>query len=244
MYGYGYRYNSGLVIGAGGGAPFVNTKSIIFDGTDDYIDCGVPSNINSLPNLSISCWFKTNTTATSNIVGSDSQSSGRRFLLQALSSSGMKVRLLYFKTPSTFGTIQSTTNINDGLWHHVLAVNNGTNMLLYLDGILESSNTDGGIIQTAVNVPLNIGRRAYLGSYGNFAGNVDEVAIWGTDQSSNIATLSTAPTVDLADLNPISWYRNGDGVTAFPTIPDVIGSNNGTAYNENEATMIVSDVPL
>ena len=243
MYGYGYRYNSGLVIGAGGGAPFANISSLSFDGVDDYVDCGVPSNINSLPNLSISCWFKTTTTTSSNIIGSDTNGSGRRFLLQALSSSGMKVRLLYFKTTTTFGTIQSTSNINDGNWHHVLAVNNGTNMFLYLDGILESSNSDGGIIQTAVNVPLNIGRRAYLGVYGNFAGNIDEVAIWGTDQSSNIATLSTAPTENLSSLNPLAWYRNGDG-DVYPTITDNgSGGNNGTMTNM-DAGDIVSDVPL
>ena len=35
----------------------------------------------------------------------------------------------------------------------------------------------------------------------------------------------------------------GDGITAFPTIPDVIGTNDGTAYNENESTMVVPDVP-
>ena len=37
MYGYGYRYNNGLVVGAGGGAPFANTKSLDFDGVDDYV---------------------------------------------------------------------------------------------------------------------------------------------------------------------------------------------------------------
>jgi hypothetical protein len=37
MYGYGYRYNSGLVVGAGGGAPFLNTYSTSFDGVDDYV---------------------------------------------------------------------------------------------------------------------------------------------------------------------------------------------------------------
>ena len=203
-----YRANMGVQTTA----PFINAYSTLFDGTDDYVDCGVPSNINSLPNISISCWFKTTTTATSYIVGSDSQSSGRRFLLSTVNSSGIKIRFLYFTNPATasFNLILSTTNVNDGNWHHVLAVNNGTDMFLYLDGILENSNTDGGINAAQPNTPLNIGRRSYLGSYGNFAGNVDEVAIWGTDQSANIATLSTAPTVDLTDLNPIAWYRNGD----------------------------------
>ena len=41
MYGYGYKINSGLVVGAGGGgAPFTNTYSLDFDGVLDYVNIG------------------------------------------------------------------------------------------------------------------------------------------------------------------------------------------------------------
>jgi hypothetical protein len=58
MYGYGYRYNSGLVVGAGGGAPFANTKSLLFDGIDDYIELGSLSHLQNATEYSISSWFK------------------------------------------------------------------------------------------------------------------------------------------------------------------------------------------
>ena len=38
MYGYGYKINSSLVVGSGGGgAPFANTYSLEFDGVDNYV---------------------------------------------------------------------------------------------------------------------------------------------------------------------------------------------------------------
>ena len=60
---------------------------------------------------------------------------------------------------------------------------------------------------------------------------------------TEIVTLSTAPTVNLTDLNPIAWYRMGDGDT-YPTITDNgSGGNDGTMTNM-DAGDIVSDVPL
>jgi len=63
MYGYGYRYNSGLVIGAGGGAPFANTKSLSFDGVDDYVKIGTQS-LGITAAISLSAWVKIPTTNT------------------------------------------------------------------------------------------------------------------------------------------------------------------------------------
>ena len=60
MYGYGYRYNSGLVIGAGGGSPFVNTYSLDFDGVDDYVQTSASTS----GNITLAAWVNCNGTYT------------------------------------------------------------------------------------------------------------------------------------------------------------------------------------
>ena len=72
---------------------------------------------------------------------------------------------------------------------------------------------------------------------------MDEVGIFNTAEPiANLWDGSGIPT-DLTDLNPIAWYRNGDGDT-YPTITDNgSGGNNGTMTNMT-AGSIVSDVPL
>ena len=44
-------------IPAGGGAPFLNTYSLDFNGVDDYVDCGVISTLQSATEFTMSCWL-------------------------------------------------------------------------------------------------------------------------------------------------------------------------------------------
>ena len=49
-----YRGN----IGVQTSAPFANTKSIYFDGSDQYLNIGAPSVLSNTSNFSISLWVK------------------------------------------------------------------------------------------------------------------------------------------------------------------------------------------
>ena len=89
---------------------------------------------------------------------------------------------------------------------------------LSLQGIIDFTVPGGGNAGKAIHVKA--------------INSIPDLSIYGIGQ----------PT-DLTNLSPVAWYRMGDGITSFPTIPDVIGTNDGTAYNENESTMVVPDVP-
>jgi hypothetical protein len=87
------------------------------------------------------------------------------------------------------------------------------------------------------------------GSYtsGSFMQNgckVDEMAIWNSDQSSNISNIyNSGSTFNLSGLTapPIHWWRMGDGDT-YPTIQDNVGSAHFVMYNMTAAD-IVTDSP-
>ena len=73
---------------------------------------------------------------------------------------------------------------------------------------------------------------------------VDEVAIWSTDESANIAAIyNSGVTQDLSLLAspPVNWWRMGDDDT-FPTLTDNIGTLDFTMTNMN-AGDIVNDTP-
>ena len=73
---------------------------------------------------------------------------------------------------------------------------------------------------------------------------VDEVAIWSTDESANVAAIyNGGVTHDLSLLTstPVNWWRMGDGDT-FPTLADNIGTLDFTMTNMN-AGDIVNDTP-
>ena len=79
-------------------------------------------------------------------------------------------------------TIQSTTTINDGNWHHIAATRLKTSglMLLYVDGVQEASSTG---ITTNVTSLLSASDM-HLGSIQTgpayFTGQLDEVRMWST----------------------------------------------------------------
>ena len=67
-----------------------------------------------------------------------------------------------------------------------------------------------------------------------FDGEMDEVAIFSSDQSANAATIyNTGTPTDLTSLSPTSWWRMGEQATFSTnwTVPDQIASNNGTSAN-------------
>lgn len=218
---------------------FSNTQSTEYDGVDDYVDIGNPTNLTTITNISISAWFKTTSTVDGLvIVGSDDATNGRRYILRTKSSSGMKLRFMSFSSNSVFTDIIGTTNINDGNWHHVMAINDGTNLKLYVDGSLDNSNTNGHAINTTFATPdINIGRRTYSGNENYFDGKIDEVAIWGNDQSAIASAIGSSP-VDLSSYSPLGWWRfEGSGTTATDSGS---GGNDGTLTN---GVVRSSDVP-
>ena len=256
MYGYGYKYTSGLVVGSGGAPtppPFVNTKSLLFDGVNDYVDCGSASYLNGLTEFSVSAWFNLTTAADNKCILADwnyNSSPFGHFTIQTTNTLGGEFRLMFFiKAASDVGNnyIKTSARIcTEATWYNITATYNAGVCKMYINGV-EAVVGLFGTIPTALTTQdgnLNIGRFPGIGR--NWNGNIDEVAIYNYALSDTdaLAIGGTVPTdLSLLATPPTNWYRMGDLVTAFPTIPDVIGTNDGTAFNENEATMVVPDVP-
>jgi hypothetical protein len=203
MYGYGYRYNSGLVVSAGGGAPFVNTYSLSFDGVDDFVGVDTIGFLNNATTLSFSGWVKK---TSGNAVGFESYiGATNRIILYWWTNN-----IVYFgvRNGSTSPAASSSLTIYD--WNHIAGTFDGaTNTIkLYINGVLADTQT-GQPSSTSANVGSNFKIGISNGStYNN--GNIDEVSLYDKVLTQEeITSISAAPT-DLTSLNPIAWYRNGD----------------------------------
>ena len=73
-------------------------------------------------------------------------------------------------------TIQSTTTVNDGNWHHVVAERQGTTIRVYVDGNLETSLT--GTHSGALNANANITFGGDLVNGIFYPGALDDVRIY------------------------------------------------------------------
>lgn len=218
---------------------------------------------------SIAFWFKAGTSSNQNqtvfYFGSNDIVNGNHLLIvyngdnvarrQINFGYGSENNYLLFKSP--VGSVASS----DG-WQHI--------MYTYDGGTTGSSSADiadyysrfklfiNGVQQTTTNSNGNFGNTTGLsgqnlrvGRYnsGNYMRNnckVDELAVWDSDQSSNVSSIYNSGTpFDLSTLGtqPKHWWRMGDGDT-YPNLQD-----NGTqancilVMNNMTSADIVSDVP-
>ena len=229
MYGYGYRYNSGLVVGAGGGAPFVNTYSTEYDGVGDYIDTG-STKFSGASAFSISMWVNFSSLSGNNPIVSNWFSGVTNYIVRYSSTK------LQFYISTTGGVAKVTEYVFTptlSTWYNIICIYNGSNIAIYINGMQQGTPTaiTGTVLANTNNCLIS--KRGTE----HFSGIVDEVSYFDrTLTPTEITSIASAPT-DLTDLSPISWYRfeEGMGTTAIDS-----GSNgndgtliNGVSYSTN-----------
>lgn len=226
-----------------------NTYSLNFDGTDDYLSASSIVTTTAQQGT-ISAWIKTNTSAFMPIFSASNNSSGvsNEWLVFQVDSGGK------FEIASNrLGTVEiyeSSSTVTDNAWHHVMITSSGSAYKLFLDGseqTLASGNNTGtwiGDIGTKTACSIGAMRRSADASNSYFNGNIDEVAIWDSDQSSNISTIYNSGTPgSLLSLNPKAWWRMGDGIEANSgtTIYDMSSFSNDMTMSSAPAYQ--SDTP-
>lgn len=162
------------------------SKSLSFDGTNDYVNVGTSSTLDFTGPMTISAWINiTGGAGTFRTVLSRWDSVGgintRSYFLGVNSSNQV-----YFVTssngsdPGVNNTATDPTIPSTGIWYHYSAVFDGSTMRLYRNGIQVATST-----QTAIKSSPNnqVGIGAVLGRSGDaisapFNGKIDEVKIY------------------------------------------------------------------
>ena len=122
----------GLVGGIGGtlvngvGFTSANSGSFIFDGTNDYIDCGNPTVLQGLQlNMTLSCWFKRLADQFSGTLYSDYSDVSGLKIVSLLRIDGSSLRYITSASSGTFQYVQPTDIINN-IWYFVSVTVSGT----------------------------------------------------------------------------------------------------------------------
>ena len=119
---------------------------------------------------------------------------------------------IFFQAPDTVTANTTGGSYNDGAWHYVVGVADGTNIYLYVDGSLVSTVANSSNASDAV---LFIGGEPGQG-YGD--SNIDEVGIWNR---------ALSPT------DVISLYNGGAGLT-YPFDPALLSLYYNNAQEDGD----------
>jgi ureidoglycolate hydrolase len=175
----------------------VSNYSFNFDGVSDYV--ATPSltslGMGTTDLISVSLWFKTNATKTFptafNTGGWPLTSGVNIYLDSTTNNIGTRVNNVV--------TTTSGTNYRDDNWHHVLLCYNGSlgsnQIELFVDGVSVGTNTlTGNITSTTTDIHIGANTNTSVGTFRGWEDNVDEVAIWNTDQRANISSIYNSGT--------------------------------------------------
>lgn len=242
---------------SGGGGAFANTLSGSFDGTDDYLDCGTVSALNSSSAYSGSLWLNYNSV---NRIPLGAGSASNRWYLHLVNSTTIQ----YHMGPSTgvpypgpgYPTWTVST-LSSSTWYHIAFVHDGTDVTLYLNGSSQGTKTGA---ETSNNVfkgtQFVIGRYTSVPGTYNFNGYIDEVSVFDSALSaSNITAIyNSGVPADLSSLSPVGWWRIGDGTGdtdsggGTPASGDTIGTvvdqgSGGNNATEKNGPLYSNDVP-
>jgi hypothetical protein len=181
--GYG---NHGTFAGNPQWVPGYDGGALKFDGTDDYVDLGTPSELYLPENYTYVAWFK---------VGKDiNGDSGAQYILCIGSRSDLvfgvedgvgtngDLSLHYYDTAPGFHAVsvgQTVWSSDD--WHMVAATkDSAVGHKIYLDGELKNSDTNTNNDNYATTRMISIGARAWTSpKVWFFNGTIDEVRIYG-----------------------------------------------------------------
>ncbi len=205
-----------------------STRSFNFDGVDDYISF---SSITLSAEFTISAWIKpTNLGSnTSHIISTGTSNSNR---IGIYTADTLQIKL---GGSNVYLSESGGNDFVQDVWQHVLIVrDNSNNITAFRNGAsfgTSVSNSNTGTLDSI----FRFNNTTYS------SGNLDEVAIWQSDKSSDVATIYSSGTpADLTSLSPVSWWRMGEDAT-FNTnwsLPD-----NGSASNTGtSANMTIADL--
>jgi hypothetical protein len=183
-----------------------NAHSLSFDGVSDYCSF-TQTTFSASSGFTLSAWvnFSSLPSAQEQILGEVGNGgfwafnpSNKYFYIKHDVSGTSKT--------SFAGTWTGTPAINT--WYHFMAIDSGSGtsgaVKAYIDGSFVSNFNTTSLGTIDLDAVARSG-----GLY--FPGLIDEVAIWESDQTTNISTIyNSGAADDLTSLSPLHWWRMGD----------------------------------
>ncbi len=157
-----------------------DNSALSFDGIDDYVNTSLTS-ITNLQNLTVSAWvIADNDTKSMSVVSKYRHNSDNNlddsFYLGILDG---KIRW-QLNAGDSYSIVDANDNVADGQWHHVVGIWDGTDQIVYVDGIqdsLLSCSGDGTINNT--DLAVIIGRTvANDDDIRWFDGKIDDIRLY------------------------------------------------------------------
>ena len=216
-----------------------NSYSLNFNGQSDYIEViDASAMISNSDQMSITGWVYPRNTNSGwpdfdGFFGFRNELDADFYLLQ-LDNYKVEARLR-ISLNDYFSIVTAPNSISTETWYHLALLYDGTNLILYINGIEAGSTSASGQI-TNESVPLKVGRLVFQTTNFDLDGQADEVGLWNVALTAE--QIQDYMYADLTGEEGLVGYWNfneGSGDTAN----DASGNDNdGLIYGANWSTNI------
>jgi hypothetical protein len=178
----------GTVLGAVGQVDGANN----FDGSDDYVDCGMGTSLALTNQFTVEAWINAPAWRPNSwegtIVSKEDQNAGTHGYVLRCGGVGSlaKLSLVIGQSAGWAEAVTATAVMSTGTWYHASGVFDGTTMTLYMNGAPVAVQGAGGLISYGgTTYSLKIGETANTNSSRYFNGSIDEVRVSSVWRSVN-----------------------------------------------------------
>ena len=196
--------------------------AIDLDGAGDYVDCGNPPQLTIRDELTIMCWFKVAsfTRTWETILGKGDNS----YRLSRGDGTGNGTHMGISGTSASPDYFNAPTIVTDDRWHHIAGVYDGTQAIIYIDGVSDMVYPSTGQINEST-YPLFIGENSQATGR-HLDGLVDDVRVFNRALTAEEVKSMVPPQLKAFEPTP------ADGATGVMT-PLLQWSSGETALFHN-----------
>ena len=212
-------------------------NALNFDGGNDFVSIPHNAALKPATNVTVEAWiFATDVSGIRDIIRKED---GNDRILFSFQSNGT-ILSFGLGVGGTYSELDVTIIPSDYLnrWVHIAAVYDGTQKIIYRNGVVIGTETVSGAIGTAGTSPLLLSSEN--GGFSFFNGTMDEFRFWNVARTQ--AQIQSGMTSNLAGTESglVVYYNFNEGVanannTALTTVNDLAttvgGTNNGTLTN-------------
>jgi len=208
-----------------------------FDGVDDLVNCGATLNtvLDPLNTITVEAWVRPSTnTGLGVIIGNyaNSNQSSMQFLLRRENNSYG----FWIQGDGTFKNVTAINAVVLNTWQHVAGVWNGSDLKIYINGVLSAvlAGVNDSSFATTTNAMI-IGNNQFSGNPEEFTGSIDEVRIWSSAKTIEQINGSKNCELQGTESGLLAYYNFNQGIdqannSAVTTLTATTGPN-GTLTN-------------
>ena len=209
-----------------------------FDGIDDYVNCGTTLNsiLDPLNSITVEAWVKPSTNSGLGVIVGNYANSNQSSMQFLLRRDNNNYSFWVNGESGVFKVVNATNAVTLNTWQHVAGVWNGSDLKIYVNGILMATTT--GVTETSFASTSNsmfLGNNQAGTGAEKFTGSIDEVRIWNFARTIEQINGSKNCELSGSQSGLLAYYKFNQGVDQATnsgiTILNATAGPNGTLTN-------------